>query len=891
MTLKRKPSALDPLVETSASQARGKARHRDVAGTSNFDGAGPAAGNQAMQRMLSTGAIRAKLAVSQAGDPEEQEADRIADQVMAGMAVAHGKCDACAAGGTCPKCNENETVQAKRKPGASQQGSVTDLKTVRGGGEPLSAPVRGFFERGFGTDFSDVRVHTGKDAANSAQSIQARAYTVSQDVVFGAGEYAPHSSEGQRLLAHELAHVVQQHGSETAIQRQPVAGTTASPAASSQPAQANAVTTPQAATTPTRGLNPPVYWGHYTPRSTPVVITRWGVTLENIAEFLYGTVMAAVDLASLNELEVSVPLNAGVVVYPTGEPLTAAAAQSLGSARLLPAGCGDPDFFIAQRAAFDALVLADFNTIVGMIDKALPFAHFNVPLPGAAAIFRKWGEERFTEYPWAYSNGSDYLDRLFHKLYNKTKILSGVFVDEWTNYYSLLFNHFDRDDEIAGIRDRNSVVYRGEKAIEEISFAKIFWEDLKSGRIRDRIFAFGRGLAKGAWSGLKGAAKFAYTLATDPGQAWEDLKKVPGALATLWKNRSALWDKFANASPEEQAEMIGQLFGEIEFALASAGVGSAAGTAVKSLGELPGIVGKTARVVDAAISLPGKVLGGAANITKTILMEGVGLVAEGAAWAARGLFKFGSNILRGTWSVVEETVGAVTRRFYYFYDEAAGVLRKIEEKIASLFVKCNSPCKLDKQARLDLIAERAEARKAPNITSAESILKGPGMGFSMSDEAEGILVTASGETMAQPDPMIRMLLALKGTAMHQRVYQLLEKIWHRLVPNSVFTEKNWRELEKVLGVKVPKRGNGLDIVVLDHTKSPKVLRGLDITHQAGDPAHVQKALDDLAGLRAALEGKGWTVVDDVLEPAWKGKTAQTVTDELVDILNKLAGGE
>src|ERR1044072_8513669 len=494
----------------AAVQARGKARHRDVAGERAFDRAGPAAGNQAMQRMLSTGAIRAKLAVSQAGDPEEQEADRIADQVMAGM--AHGKCDTCAAGGTCPKCNESETVQAKRKPGASQQGSVTGLITVRGGGEPLSAPVRGFLEGGFGTDFSGVRVHTGKDAANSAHSIQARAYTAGQDVVFGAGEYAPQSNEGQRLLAHELTHVVQQHGSQTVLQRQPVAGTTTTPA-------------PQPTTTPTRGLSPPVYWGHYTPRSTPVVIARWGVTLENIAEFLYGTVMAAVDLASLNEMETSVPLNSGDVVYPTGEPLPDAAAKSLATARPLPAGCGDPDFFIAQRTAFDALVLADFNTIVGMIDKAMPYAFLDLALPGAAAIFRKWGEERFTEYPWAYSNGSDYLDRLLHKLFQKTKILRGVFTDEWTNYYSLLFNHFDPDDEIAGIRDRNAVVYRGEKAIEEISFAKIFWEDLKSGRIRDRIFAFGRGLAKGAWSGLKGTAKFAYTLATHQAQAWEDWKK------------------------------------------------------------------------------------------------------------------------------------------------------------------------------------------------------------------------------------------------------------------------------------------------------------------------------------------------------------------------------
>jgi hypothetical protein len=264
----------------------------------------------------------------------------------------------------------------------------------------------------------------------------------------------------------------------------------------------------------------------------------------------------------------------------------------------------------------------------------------------------------------------------------------------------------------------------------------------------------------------------------------------------------------------------------------------------------------------------------------------VGLAAEGATWAARGLFKFGSNVLRGTWSVVEETVGAITRRFYYFYDEVAGVLRKIEEKIASLFVKCNSPCDLTRRA---LIMERDKVRKTTQVTAAESGFEAPGMSSSVGDDVEELLVTASGATMAQPDPMLRMLMALKGTSMHERIYQMLKNVKARLVPNSVFTEKMWPELEKVLGVKLPNRGNGLDIVVLDHTK--KVVSGLDITRQAGVAGHVQKGLDDLAKLRAVLEGKGWTVAENIIEPVWKGKTPQAVTDELVDVMNALAGAK
>ena len=77
-------------------------------------------------------------------------------------------------------------------------------------GQPLAASTREFMEPRFGHDFSKVRVHTGARAVKSAQAVNALAYTVGQDVIFGRGEYAPGTIAGQRLLAHELTHVVQQ---------------------------------------------------------------------------------------------------------------------------------------------------------------------------------------------------------------------------------------------------------------------------------------------------------------------------------------------------------------------------------------------------------------------------------------------------------------------------------------------------------------------------------------------------------------------------------------------------------------------------------------------------------------------------------------------------------
>jgi hypothetical protein len=89
-----------------------------------------------------------------------------------------------------------------------------DAETVNraraGGGEPLDVATRVQMEQSIGSDFSDVRVHTGSEADNSARSLGAHAYTVGSDVVFSQGRYDPSSHEGQRTLAHELTHVVQQ---------------------------------------------------------------------------------------------------------------------------------------------------------------------------------------------------------------------------------------------------------------------------------------------------------------------------------------------------------------------------------------------------------------------------------------------------------------------------------------------------------------------------------------------------------------------------------------------------------------------------------------------------------------------------------------------------------
>ncbi len=86
------------------------------------------------------------------------------------------------------------------------------IQALKGGGRPLSGSERTFFEPRFGYSFSNVRIHTGSHASETAKSVNAKAFTLGKDVVFGAGEYAPETKEGKKLLGHELTHVVQQNG-------------------------------------------------------------------------------------------------------------------------------------------------------------------------------------------------------------------------------------------------------------------------------------------------------------------------------------------------------------------------------------------------------------------------------------------------------------------------------------------------------------------------------------------------------------------------------------------------------------------------------------------------------------------------------------------------------
>jgi hypothetical protein len=193
--------------------------------------------------------LQAQLRVGAVNDPLEREADRVAEAVLGDKpaaalgaappalqrqcascaadedAVVQRKCAACAA--------EEETAQQSSAAvsagrvasggagahAASHDGAEGAARAVALGGAPLSRDLRAYFEPRFGRDLSTVRLHTGPVAAAAAERIDARAFTLGRNIGFARGEYAPDTGTGRRLIAHELAHVVQQSHEPASVVR------------------------------------------------------------------------------------------------------------------------------------------------------------------------------------------------------------------------------------------------------------------------------------------------------------------------------------------------------------------------------------------------------------------------------------------------------------------------------------------------------------------------------------------------------------------------------------------------------------------------------------------------------------------------------------------------
>ncbi len=167
--------------------------------------------------------IQPKLSVGAIDDPLEREADAVADTIMRmpEQSFIQRKCDSC-----------EEEDKLRRKPitsfiqKKSLQGGIVvsdsvsnQINSSRGKGSPLSGSTKSFMESRFETDFSNVGIHTNSEAANLSRDLGAKAFTVGNDIYFNSGQYAPDTSEGKHLLAHELTHTLQQVEVKNTLQK------------------------------------------------------------------------------------------------------------------------------------------------------------------------------------------------------------------------------------------------------------------------------------------------------------------------------------------------------------------------------------------------------------------------------------------------------------------------------------------------------------------------------------------------------------------------------------------------------------------------------------------------------------------------------------------------
>ncbi len=156
-----------------------------------------------------------KLEVGEPDDPFEREADDVADRLMrSAQPFVQRKCAEC-------EKEDEEKVQKKpqlqMKAGSGQVTTVQpwvqqQIEASRGGGQRLPDKTRNFMESGIGSSFENVNIHTDANAVKMNRELGARAFTVGNDIFFNSGQYSPTSGDGQQLLAHELAHTVQQTG-------------------------------------------------------------------------------------------------------------------------------------------------------------------------------------------------------------------------------------------------------------------------------------------------------------------------------------------------------------------------------------------------------------------------------------------------------------------------------------------------------------------------------------------------------------------------------------------------------------------------------------------------------------------------------------------------------
>lgn len=199
--------------------------------TEKSKNASTAAVNRNMQgHFFAPSKVQPKLIIGSVNNTFEREADSMAEKVIntprnSAESNSFFKPASPSLQTKCSKCEDEENLQMKSEIGGTggTEAPSTVHDVINSSGHSLDPGTRNFFEPRFGQDFSQVKIHTDSKAAQSAQNINALAYTSGNNIVFNQNQFSPESDSGKKLLAHELTHVVQQNNaiSRQIVQRYP----------------------------------------------------------------------------------------------------------------------------------------------------------------------------------------------------------------------------------------------------------------------------------------------------------------------------------------------------------------------------------------------------------------------------------------------------------------------------------------------------------------------------------------------------------------------------------------------------------------------------------------------------------------------------------------------
>lgn len=399
-------------------------------------------------------------------------------------------------------------------------------EVLRSPGQPLDASMRAFMEPRFGHDFSQVRIHSDTRATESARAVNALAYTVGKNVVFGAGQYAPGTTEGQRLVGHELTHVVQQD----------------------------------------KGM------GIVSPLAIRPIADSAELEADHLAHIMTSSIQSPVSPAQ----KVTSTAHRVLQRQPASSPLSQ-----------------------AEMTTDDVQIEKDLDSDFHFIMKKLDVLYYSESDEAEVfAILNKWAH--IPNPPQSRPRrGSRYLEQLFMKLQRKDKDV-GILTEQKSNYYSQLFSRSSRLNELRMLRDTYAPLYVQDEGVREISFGSVLWENVEKGVVRDQIFAYGKGLAKGVYAGGKGLVKSIIHPIETGKNIYQAIANFDKTKAGIKKLASEYWAT-AGRDPIKFAEMTGELVGQVEVALASTKGAGLVGSAI------PRVAGAAQRW--ARIGLVGATLG------------------------------------------------------------------------------------------------------------------------------------------------------------------------------------------------------------------------------------------------------------------------------------------